>query len=126
MRRNAPNIAAPTRPTHASIRRSNGPFGGMLECTTRSAFSKPENPQARWSHATHEIFVSRFPRYLHYCEVNFDWTDFKYTLKSRQQKQNALAKFMSSNEWKNTRVTDMTRWLASQISFKEFFSRQIQ
>jgi hypothetical protein len=51
---------------------------------------------------------------------------FPVAYAARQQKRNALAKFMSSNEWKNPRVTDMTRWLASQISFKEFFSRQIQ
>lgn len=53
--------------------------------------------------------------YLHYCEVNCDWTDFKYTFKTDPQKRNALAKFASSNEWKHTRVTDM-----------EFLSRQIQ
>jgi hypothetical protein len=53
--------------------------------------------------------------YLHYCEVNCDWTDFKYTFKTDPQKRNALAKFASSNEWKNIRVTDM-----------EFLSRQIQ
>jgi hypothetical protein len=60
--------------------------------------------------------------YLHYCEANCDWTDFKYALRTDQQKQNALAKFTSSDKWKNVRMTLLT----SGTSFEEFFSRHIQ
>ena len=64
--------------------------------------------------------------YLHYCETNCDWTDLKYTPKTDQQKRSALEKLLSSDEWQKTRVTDMTRWRASETSFREFLSRQIQ
>ena len=61
--------------------------------------------------------------YLRYCEMNCDWTDVKFSLKTMQQKQNALGMFMSSDKWKNTLVA---RRPAGPINFKEFFSRQIK
>jgi hypothetical protein len=45
--------------------------------------------------------------YLHYCEANCDWTDVNYSLKTIQQKQDALAKLMSSDKWKQTVVARM-------------------
>ena len=61
--------------------------------------------------------------YLHYCEVNCDWTDVKYSVKTVQQKQNALAKFTSSDKWHRVNTGH-----ASQmgITFKDFLFRQIQ
>jgi hypothetical protein len=61
--------------------------------------------------------------YLNYCEANCDWTDVKYSLKTIQQKQDALAKLMSSDKWKQTVVAQMPE---GPINFNEFLFRQIK
>jgi hypothetical protein len=61
-------------------------------------------------------------QYLNYCEATCDWTDAQYVFKTGQQKQNALAKLMSSDKWKGSRAK---RGLASPINVKEFLFRQI-
>jgi hypothetical protein len=75
------------------------------------------------------IEIDGFPQapesHLHYCEENCDWTDFKYTLKTPQQKQDALAQLLSSEKWRKSRVTDPA-WLENLTRIDEFFLRQIQ
>src|SRR5581483_2244888 len=38
--------------------------------------------------------------YVHYCETNCDWSGFRYTIKTEQQKRDALNKLINSPKWK--------------------------
>lgn len=61
--------------------------------------------------------------YLHYCEVNCDWTDVKYSLKTIQQKRDALGKLISSDKWKHAVAAERPE---RPTNSKEFLARQIK
>ena len=54
--------------------------------------------------------------YLCYCETNCDWSSFRYTIKTEQQKRDALNRLVASPKWKTP--LDKYEW--------EFFAEQIQ
>ena len=39
--------------------------------------------------------------YLRYCLQNFEWNEFRYKIKSAQEKQTALRKLLASPKWKD-------------------------
>lgn len=53
--------------------------------------------------------------YLRYCETNCDWSGFRYTIKSKSQKRDALRKLLSSPKWKTPLDADETQFFAKQI-----------
>jgi hypothetical protein len=53
--------------------------------------------------------------YLEYCETNGDWSAFRYSVKTTQQKRDALKKLFASDKWKATLNDTERKFLANQI-----------
>jgi hypothetical protein len=54
-------------------------------------------------------------QYLQYCEANGDWSDYRYTLKTSQQKQRALGTLLASNKWNRALAASEQEFLVDQI-----------
>jgi hypothetical protein len=52
--------------------------------------------------------------YLQYCENNGDWSAFQYSMKTAQQKRDALRKLLDSGPWKATMSDSERTFLADQ------------
>lgn len=53
--------------------------------------------------------------YLNYCETNCDWSNFRFTLKTERQKQEALNKLLASPKWKKPLDVYERKFLTKQI-----------
>jgi hypothetical protein len=53
--------------------------------------------------------------YLQYCETHGDWSTFRYSVKTAQQKRDALNKLFASDKWKTTLTDSERKSLAEQI-----------
>jgi hypothetical protein len=53
--------------------------------------------------------------YLTYCEAHGDWSTFRYSLKTPEQKRAALNDLYASSKWKAALTTTDRKYLAEQI-----------
>jgi len=53
--------------------------------------------------------------YLRYCEMNCAWSSFRYSLKTAQEKQDALNKLINSPKWKSPLDEKARAFLANQL-----------
>jgi hypothetical protein len=53
--------------------------------------------------------------YVKYCMANCDWSKYKFTSKTEQEKNVALIKLLSSTKWKMPLNQDERNWFSSQI-----------
>ena len=54
-------------------------------------------------------------QYLSYCETHTDWNDLQYAVRTKQQRQAALAKLVTSPKWKTPLSDEEHQFLARQI-----------
>ncbi len=54
-------------------------------------------------------------KYLRYCETNCAWSDYRYSIKTEQQKRDALAKLLTSPKWKTPLNPFESQFFTDQI-----------
>lgn len=53
--------------------------------------------------------------YLRYCLENCEWNDYKYEIKTRMQKENALKKMLSASKWSRKLDKYESKFLTDQV-----------